>query len=107
MKKFICLFLVMISTNSFGQVISLICIDKVSNYLNNVDFDESNQTVTTSNKTMKGLINQNEVFWRELGTDGKVYFGKLNRSTGTLQIIDSLTKTIDSTYDCQVRVKKF
>jgi len=107
MKKLTILLLLIISANTFADRISLICIDQKNKYVNNIDFDEKNQTVTTSNKTMKATINEKEVFYRELGTDNKVYLGKLNRSSGTLQIIDSSTSLIDSTYDCSIRKNKF
>ena len=107
MKKIILVFLLIISNNSFGEVVSLTCVDRNNKYTTNINFDEKNQTVTVLNKTMKATITEKEIFFKEVGSDNKVYLEKLNRSSGTLQIIDSLTSTIDSTYDCTISKKKF
>jgi hypothetical protein len=111
MKKLLPVFLVLLSNYSFGQDVNLTCVDKKSGYTMNLSFDENNQTVKISNKTLKAKINTNEIIFKEIGLDNRVYLQKLNRSTGTLQIFEmsdtSSNSVIDSTYDCSITKKKF
>ena len=77
----------------------------------NLSFNEINQTVKTSNKTQKAKIDNNEIIFKEIGVNGRVYLQTLNRSTGTLQIYEmsdsSSNLEIDSTYNCSIRKNKF
>ncbi|AWW46780.1 hypothetical protein DPM18_08135 [Polynucleobacter paneuropaeus] len=111
MKKIILIIQIFVCTYSYGEGVGLVCVDKNNGYTMSVVFDEKNQTVNVSNRTLKASITENEIFYQEKGGDNRIYFSKLNRSTGVLQVYEksypSSNSIIDSTFQCSIGSKKF
>jgi hypothetical protein len=86
---------------------SITCIKPQGGLSVTVEFDESvNRVRINGNKVVPASINKVNIFYEET-FDKAVFTSTINRSTGTLVVVDSKTSIIDSTYQCSVTKNKF
>jgi len=86
---------------------SITCVNPTNKLSQTIEFDESTNRVRINGRSpIPASINKSTIVFEEVLSTA-TFFQTINRSTGTLVVIDNRTSSIDSTYNCSVTKNKF
>ena len=107
MKKMFLSLILIFPAIAHAEWKSITCINPVNKLSQTIEFDESTNRVRINGRSPKpASINNSSIYYEEV-FDRVVFISTINRSTGTLSVIDKKTSIIDSTYQCSITKNKF
>jgi len=107
MKKILLGLIFLFPTLVYAGWTSITCVNPANGLSINVEFDESASRVRIDGRiSVPASINKSSIYY-EQSFENAVYQSTINRSTGTLVVIDKKTSSIDSKYQCSVTKNKF
>jgi hypothetical protein len=108
MKKLFTFFLslLLITTNSYAEYKTLLCVDEDKITSEIISFDEKIQKVKINGIEYQSLIDENQISWKEIFKGGIYVSHKILRFNGRYYISNQNNQLL-ANYICEVKKQKF